>query len=143
MKNLYLKLLELLKEIPEIRYIDLNFGQLQEEKPPLAYPAVLVEMNINGTDTFHDVFQEMSADFTITLITLAQETHSLHDTERLERALEYLDLSEKIQKKLQGYEDSTFTSFDRKSVSTQTMRKGVKTTAVRYSTSWREDFATP
>lgn len=143
MKDLYLKLLDLLKEVPEIKYIDLNMGQLQEEKPPLAYPAVLVDMSVRSTDTFHDVFQEVSADFTLTLITLAQETHSLHDTERLERALEYLDLSEKIQKRLQGYEDSSFTSFDRKSVSTQTTRRGVKTTALHFSTSWKEDCSTP
>ncbi|WP_262915026.1 hypothetical protein [Ornithobacterium rhinotracheale] len=41
MKKLYLKLFEMLKEIPEIKYIDLNYGQLFESKPPLDYPAVL------------------------------------------------------------------------------------------------------
>lgn len=143
MKSLYLKLIELLKEIPEIKYIDLNFGQIGEEKPPLIYPAVLVDMGIRSTETYQEVFQEINAEFTITLITLSRETHSLHEAERISHALDYLDLCDKINRKLQGYEDGTFISFDKKSHLITNPRKGITTTALRYETGWREDFATP
>lgn len=143
MKTLYLKLLELLKEIPEIQYIDLNNGQLSEEKPPLLYPAILVDMSVRSTDTFHDVYQQIFAEFTITLVTHSRETHSLHETERIAQALDYLDLCQKISRKLQGYEDSTFTSFEKLSETPNNIRRGIKTTALQFSTSWQEDYAIP
>ena len=45
MDKLYEKLLELLGTVTEIKYIDLDYGQLQEEMPPLSYPAVLVRIS--------------------------------------------------------------------------------------------------
>lgn len=143
MKSLYLKLLELLRDIPEVKFIDLNMGQLHEEVPPLAYPAILVSMNINSTETIHDVFQEVHASFSVTLVTLSEETHSLHEDEHINKGLEYLDLCEKIHEKLQGYEDSRYSAFTRRSQTTQLVRQGVNTTLINYETTWREDFATP
>ncbi|MEC5393943.1 hypothetical protein [Bergeyella sp. RCAD1439] len=139
MKRLYNKLLELLKEIPEIKYIDLNFGQIMEEKPPLAYPAVLIGINIVSTDTFQDIFQQINAEFTLTLVVKAGDTSSLTEENRREQAMAYLDLSEKIYNKLQGYEDNHFDAFTFQSATEQNLRKGLKTVALRYSCGWKQE----
>ncbi|MCK0203065.1 hypothetical protein MWN41_08570 [Ornithobacterium rhinotracheale] len=143
MKKLYLKLFEMLREIPEIKYIDLNYGQLFESKPPLDYPAVLIGINIISSDDFHNVFQQINADFTLTIVDKHWDTDSLTEDERREQALSYLDLSEKIYRKLQGYEDAHFETFSRISVTEQPLRKGLRIIAERYSCGWKEDCATP
>ncbi|WP_018675528.1 hypothetical protein [Riemerella columbina] len=143
MKRLYNKLFELLKEISEIKYIDLNFGQIMEEKPPLAYPAVLVGINISSTDTFQDIFQQINADFTLTLVVEAGDTSSLTEDNRREQALAYLDLSDKIYNKLQGYEDDHFSTFNLQSVTEQNLRKGLKIVALRYSCGWKQEASKP
>lgn len=141
MKKLYLKLYELLSEIPEIKYIDLNFGQILEEKPPLLYPAILIGINITSTDDFHDVFQQNNAEFTLTLIDKAGETNSLFSEEKRIKNTAYLDLSEKIYRKLQGYEGEGFDAFSRKSATEQNLRRGLRIVAERYATGWKTDFA--
>lgn len=141
MKKLYLKLYELLSEIPEIQYIDLNFGQLMEEKPPLKYPAVLIGINIVNTEDFQEVFQQNNAEFTLTLIHRANESNSLFSEETRAKNMEYLDLCDKIHEKLQGYEGESFDAFTRLSLTEQNLRKGLRITAERYATGWKTDFA--
>lgn len=139
MKTLYLKLIELLSEIPELKYIDLNFGQLQEEKPPLIYPAVLINIDASVTDDVQDVFQIMTGNFELTLcVKILNESNVASPVEVREKALEYFEISETIYKKLQGFQDSYFESFSRRTVRDQTLRKGLKTTVQRFETSWRE-----
>ena len=143
MKALYLKLIELLSGIPEVQYADLNCGQLQMEKPPLAYPAVLINISSQTTDDVQDIFQILTGNIELTIcVKMLSESNSLAPEVVREKALEYLDLSDKIYRKLQGYEDQTFDSFSRKSVTDQNLRKGLKTTVQRFETSWREDIAT-
>ncbi len=141
MKTLYLKILELLETIPEIRHIDLQYGQLQEEQPPLAYPAVLVSMR-QASENIDDVYQLHTAQFTLQLVCkMAGETNSLAPAKRREQALAYLDISEKIYRKLQGYEDEVFEAFAQTGAVEQLLRKGLKTVERTFSTSWREDLA--
>lgn len=144
MKKLYLKLTELLSEIPELKYIDLNFGQLQEEKPPLAYPAVLINLSCQTADDAQDYFQVMQGNFEITLICkMLSESNANATIPAREKALEYLDLSEKIYRKLQGYEADGFFAFTRKNVRDQNIRKGLKTTVMSWETGWHSDMSTP
>lgn len=141
MKALYLKILELLETIPEIRHVDLQYGQLQEEQPSLAYPAVLVSMS-QTSENIDDLYQIHTAQFTLQLVCkMAGETNSLAPAVRREQALAYLDVSEKLYKVLQGYEDETFDAFAQTGAAEQLLRKGLKTVERTFTTSWREDLA--
>ncbi len=140
MKKLYLQLLELLSEIPEIQYVDLNYGQLQEEKPPISYPAVLVNLSSQTLDDVQDIFQILSGTMELTVIyKMAGESNGNAPKEAQEQALAYLELSEKIYRKLQGFEDNGFDVFKRNSIRDVAMRKGLKTAVQIFETSWRED----
>lgn len=142
MKTLYLKLTELLREIPELKFIEENFGQLQESNPPIAYPAVLITMEVPNSDDIDEMFQNVFCNFEILIITKTiGESNSLAPEEQREKALEYYDLSDKVYQKLQGYSDGKFESFSRRSVTNRSLRKGLKTVAHRFSTSWREHTA--
>jgi hypothetical protein len=138
MKTLYLKLIELLSEIPELKYIDLNCGQLQEEKPPIAYPAVLINLNSNCTD-IDGLFQMYTGTIELTIVCkILSESNSNAPEDVRERSLNYLELSEKIWKKLQGYNDFDFDKITRMTVRDQNIRKGLKTSVQTYETSWRQ-----
>ena len=142
MKTLYLKLIELLSEIPELKYIDLNCGQLQMEKPPLAYPAVLINLSAAVDTQVQDFFQIIAANMELTIcVKMLSESNSNTPEDVREKALNYMDLSEKIYHKLQGYQDAKFDSFSRKSITDQNLRKGLKTTVQRFETSWQEEIA--
>ncbi len=141
MKTLYLKIIELLGTVPEIRHVDLQYGQLQEEQPPLSYPAVLVSMS-QTSENIDDLYQIHTAQITLQLVCkMAGETNSLAPAARREQALAYLDVSEKLYKVLQGYEDETFEAFSQTAAVEQLLRKGLKTVERTFSTSWREDLA--
>lgn len=138
MKALYLKLIELLSEIPEIKYVDLNCGQLQEEKPSISYPAVLINMNSNSDD-IDKLFQINTGNIELTIVCkMLSESNGNAPENVRERALAYLDITERIWKKLQGYSDNTFDSFTRKSSKEPNLRKGLKTSLQVYETSWRQ-----
>lgn len=140
MKKLYLQLLELFSEITEIKYVDFNYGQLQDEKPALSYPAVLINLSSQTIDDVQDVFQILSGSMELTVIyKMAGESNRNAPKETQEFALRYLDLSEKIYKKLQGFEGNGFDTFTRKSIRDVTLRKGLKTAVMTFETSWRED----
>lgn len=138
MKTLYLKLIELLSEISELKYIDLNCGQLQEEKPPIAYPAVLINLNSNSTD-IDGLFQMYTGTIELTIVCkILSESNSNAPQDVRERSLNYLELSEKIWEKLQGYNDFDFDKITRLTVRDQNIRKGLKTSVQTYETSWRQ-----
>ena len=139
MKKLYIKLVELLSTIPEIKYIDLNYGQLQEEKPSVIFPAVLISMDVSTSDNVQDKCQIVTGNFDLTICNkMMSETNNLAPELVREKALEYLEIGEKIYKKLQGFQNEEFECFSRKSAKDQQTRKGLKTTVQRWETSWQE-----
>lgn len=140
MKKLYLQLLELLSEVPEIKHVDLNYGQLQEEIPSIGYPAVLINMSSQTIDDVHDKVQVVSGTMELTVVCkMIGESNGNAPNTAKDSVLKYLELSEKIHRKLQGFESTEFDSFSRKSNRDVTLRKGLKTAVQIFETSWRED----
>ncbi|MDE5525252.1 MULTISPECIES: hypothetical protein [Elizabethkingia] len=140
MEKLYLKIVELLGTIPEIKYIDLDSGQLQEEKPPLAYPAVLVRINESREDV-DNVFQIVTGNIQLLVIDKTfSETNNITPEAVRKKGLGYMALNTKIHSVLQGYQDSEFRSFTNTSKTDQQLRKGLKTIAQQWTTSWQENM---
>lgn len=137
---MYLKLVELLGALPEIKYIDLDFGQLQEEKPPLAYPAVLIRLSESRENVDH-LFQIVTGSISLTVISKPMgETNGLTPAKFRANSLAYLRLNEAIYRKLQGYSDDDFDAWSNLGKKDQLIRKGVKTVAQEWTTSWRENM---
>lgn len=133
---LYNQLIELLSEIPELRYIDLDMGQLYEEKPPLAYPAALFEIDIPKADDIDTHIQKLAVSFSVRIITeQTGSTNSLASKEIREKSIEWLRLQSKVYKKLQGFKNKNFYSFSRTSGKNENLRTGLRTFVLRFSTS--------
>lgn len=143
MKELYLKITELLNEIPELRWVDFNDNQLQEEVPPIAYPCALVDIDLPRCENIHEDIQIASANFTITLIFKSfGETNTKTPKSRREFALKYFDVVDTVFDKLQGYKNENFYPFERTSVRNQNIRQGLKVVEMSFSTSWEERSST-
>lgn len=139
MEQLYLKLTELLKQVEDIRYIDMDMGQLQEEVPPLSYPACLIDISLPSCSDIQSDIQQVRALFSVKVITKSiVETNSLTAKEIISKSLEYLRLQDKVYKKLQGYKDNSFYAFSRTSVQPSNLRKGLKISVLTFETSFHD-----
>ena len=142
MKLLYLKIIELLTLLEEFQYIDLNIGQLHEEKPPITYPAALIKINIPSAVENQHLFIEKMFTFQITIVSkFYGETNALAPGEVREKSLYYFDLCEKVTKALQGYNDGQYDAFSFVSATDADARKGLKTIVVQFRTSLLERIA--
>lgn len=137
MEKLYLKIIELLKTVPEIKYIDTDSGQLQEEIPPLLYPAVLIRIS-ESKDDADKLFQIVTGSFQLLVIDETfSKTNSLAPESIQKKGLNYMSLTTKIHEALQGYEDDYFSAFTNTRNDDQQLRKGLKTIAQQWTTIWR------
>lgn len=142
MEELYLKLLELLKEIPQLKYIDLDTGQLMLEQPPISYPAALIEIDLPQAEDIGGNIQRCNVNFSIRIVTKAlHETNGNAPAPVVKSSLEWLRLQNDVYKKLQGYCDANFYPFSRRSGKNEIMRIGLKTFALRFETSFHDHTA--
>ncbi len=140
METLYKKLIELLGAIPEIRYIDLNAGQLQLEKPPLAYPAVLVRIS-ETPEEMNSFRQIVTGEIELTVVNkYLSETNSLAPGTARNKGLKYMRLNAKIEKALQGYRDAVFEPFSSQGKRDLQIRAGLKTIVQSWETSWKKNY---
>lgn len=139
-ETLYELILDKLDEIKEIKFSDLDFGQLMVEVPPIGYPAVLVSIDYPTTNNISRLIQEVRATIKLTIVTKAiTETNSLASKEIRSKGLEFLRLRQKVYKKLQGFGNEEFYPFERKSMRNETLRQGLKTTVIQFETSFHDD----
>ena len=139
MEELYLKLLKLLIGVKGINYVDMDMGQLNEEMPPLSYPACLVDIALPSCSDIQSGIQTVKASFSVKVITKSiGETNSLTSEQVSKKALEYLRLQDEVYKTLQGYEDENFYPFSRTSVQPSNLRTGLKIVVLNFSTSFHD-----
>jgi len=107
MKELYLALLLQLKtSVPELKWIDLDSGQLNaSERPPLAYPAALVKINYPSTTKIGGGKQYADVQLTLRLVfdATGSRTSAAIDTAIITNSLAWLDTTDKVYTALQGW----------------------------------------
>lgn len=142
MKQLYITLIDILQKIPVIRWVDFDTEQLQQEMPPLVFPAILVNINSLRSRDIGDNIQRVNCSFTLTLIDqIAGETNANAPEPMRSNALNFLDLAEKIYTKLQGFEDKEFYPFARTETRFRTLR-GLNVVDMSFETAFDDYTAT-
>lgn len=144
MITLYNTIISQLQQVSAIKWMDLNTNQLQEEKPPIAYPCALIDISNPQRKSIGDVSQECIYDFSIDIIVKAfGETNGATAEPTRSNALAYFELSKSVLQKLQGYKDQEFTNFDCVSQVPQATRQGLKVVRLQFRTSRYEHTSTP
>lgn len=110
MKALYLALIAQIKIDPEIKWIDLDSGQLDNEDKKLTYPCALIRMSFNPGDVSESSEQRESANISVRLAFDATGTRTSSQTPEsaINRSLAWTEQADNIYNSLQGFEPSDF-----------------------------------
>ncbi len=131
MKQLYKTITEQLNQIPELKWIDFDAGQLYEEKPSVAY------IDLPRCEDIGEGLQRIHASFTVRLAFKALgETNTKAPEQYRSLALQYFDVVSKVERQLHGYRSGFFYPFSRKSVKNEHFKRGVKVVTVNFVTAW-------
>jgi hypothetical protein len=105
MKTLYLAILDLLKSVPELRFIDKDKGQLEQyqTRPAVAFPCCLVKIDIPRIETLSVALQRHQAIFTLRVaFDYIGSTNADTPVNTMSQSLEYFDIVEKVQDSIQS-----------------------------------------
>lgn len=130
-------------EVPEIKYIDMDYGQLNEENPPVKYPAVIIDIDGMECEQLQECgdakLQRVTASIRITLAWLHTSPSNQASPSR-NTALKYWDVLGKIHQALQGFTDGEhFGALFRTRMASRMAAKGMIEKDVYYSTIFLEE----
>ncbi len=114
MKTIYTAILaQLQQEVPELKWIDLELGQLDTpERPPVAFPCALIEIGLQAKRNLTDTTQEGQANIGVRLTFDTPMQTAAHSKAR-EKSLQVYELINKVYKALQGFETEHFSALTR------------------------------
>lgn len=129
------------KEVPEIRWIDEDAGQLntQTDRPAVDFPCCLIDIQYPDCKDTNETEQLISATINLKLAFLpAGETNNKAPDEVRSRALQRFVIIEKVQDCMQGWTaDEILSPISRKSAKGINIGK-IKVYTIVYSTTFRE-----
>lgn len=109
MKTIYTSVIERLKTtVPALRDIDMDYGQLEQTNPPVAYPCALITLNIPECKNLTDDIQDCKAEISIRLAfdPLNAGSTAAHSPEEVrERSLSPYEIIADVYTALQGFND--------------------------------------
>ena len=131
------------KEVPELRWIDEDGGQLnahQNIRPAVDFPCCLIDISYPDCRDTNETEQLVNATITIRLgFQSAGETNSKTPEPVRRRALERLSVIEKVQGAMQGWTaDDIISPVSRKSSQSSIMANEVKVYTIVYKTTFLE-----
>jgi hypothetical protein len=139
MKTIYLQTTEQLKTIASLRWIDADMGQLEfyGDKPPVAFPCALIDIDMPGTEDLHETEQLCTVRITIRLAELPKgPTHTSSPQQYQAQALAFWDLADEAFSALQGFETAELTAFTRISQTTERRDDNLKVIAQVWETTF-------
>jgi hypothetical protein len=155
MKELYLAIRDRLKEkVPALKWIDLDLGQLDTYthdgglRPPIAFPAVLVEMAVGSANTLWcnpdtmESAQRCTAGFTIRIVQQPPtwRTSQLAPDDACALSLAAYDLIDDVINALQGYNATFFEPLSRTSQSREGRADGLFVYRANFTTGYEQTF---
>ena len=138
MREIYQKVRAQLKEVPLLKYIDLDTAQLEKYtgKPPVNFPCALIRIALTGCTDLGGGVQRCTCLVTVRLAFdfPKMETASIYTDVKIDNALSYFDTYEAAYKALQGYTDSEVEEFSRTSATPEMREDGLTVLAIPFST---------
>lgn len=109
MKTIYRDIIERLQtKVPAIRYIDMDYGQLEQSQPSVAYPCALISLNFPDCRNLTDDIQDCKAEIIVRLAfdPLNAGSTAAHAPEEVrERSLTPYDTIADVYTALQAFND--------------------------------------
>lgn len=124
-------------EVPDIKWIDLDKGQLDffGERPPVSFPCALLSFQITQAKNHTKTKQQCQVLITIKVgWNFTKDTHSAKSEAVIADSLAYLDLCQTVHEQLQGWCGDTFMNLSRVSMREQQLPDNHKVMTLTYST---------
>lgn len=129
-KTIIIALMERIRaQVPEIRWIDLDMGQLQvAERPPIAYPACLLDMEYTACNQLNREDQQVTVSIRLSIIADGiGTTHAGTPTYIRDKALSVMDVLQRLHNALQWWDnDRMWMPITRSSVRPERRSDGLK-----------------
>lgn len=142
-KELFIDICDLLKkEVPELRYIDWDEGQLNivGERPPVVFPCCLIDLQYPSCKDLDGINQLVSTNIILKIgFQPYGETNTNAPANVRDRALTVFDVIEKIHEALQGETlDDTVSEIGRRRAVKTVRKDGIQVYTVTYDTTFEE-----
>lgn len=142
-KKLFIALCDLLeRNVPEIRWIDLDQGQINaaNSRPAVAWPCVLIDMTYPQTEAVDAWHEKVRVQFNLRIsFEGIGATNSAAPEEVRERALEMLDILERIHQTVQWWScDGLINPMRRQRVTTERRQDGLKVYNMTYESAFMD-----
>lgn len=140
MKTIFNNLLNKFKcDFPEINWVDYDKGQMNYERPPVAFPCALISIQVQQAENLNSHLQVVNAVVTVKLCFdyTGNTSLSTYEPERL-KSLAYLDLVEKVYKQLQGWSTSEFNPLSRINNFDEQRPDNYKVNTTQFKTTYHE-----
>ncbi|OQB81401.1 MAG: hypothetical protein BWX87_00666 [Bacteroidetes bacterium ADurb.Bin123] len=126
-------------QVPAIKWIDIDTGQLDilTQRPPVAFPACLVDLTYPQCDDTGEHIQIVTANVILRLaFDFTGATNSASPVR--ETSLGFLDVIEAVHEALQGWSNSALSSFSRINAQPERRKDGLKVYRITYQTAFSE-----
>lgn len=140
MKTTYQNILNrLIAEVPELKWIDLDKGQMRFDRPPIVFPAALISIQIPRSENLNDTRQLVNAQVSIKLCFdfTGYTDASTPEAQRL-NSLSYFDLVDKVFSKLQGWGTAEINPLERINQYDEQRPDAYKVSVITFSTAYHE-----
>lgn len=144
--NLYNEILNRLKtEVPEIRYVNHDLGQLEQPKPSVSWPCILIDLDeFEFTDVAGNN-KQLADGFIVLRIGFQQwsKTSSITPDSVREKGLGYYELEAKIYKALHSWAPQGFGRLLRRKASTEKRDDDVRVRLLVFAVNFEDNDAAP
>jgi len=130
-----------LREVEELRWIDIDTGQLDllGQRPAVAFPACLIDLAIPECSDTGGGAQIVTANITLRVaFSLTGATNAQQPD--MERSMSFLGAIDSIHGVLQNWSNDTLSAFTRVAGSNERRRDGIKVYRITYQTTYHEYF---
>lgn len=125
-------------EVPALRWIDLESGQLDSPaRPAVAFPACLIELSYPRCEDVSQYGQNVSATVTLRLVFMPGGATN-HRSPVQEDGLNALETVEAVHHALQGWGTNALSNFARTTAAPEKRRDGLQVFRITYETSFQE-----
>jgi len=140
-KTLYLAIVAQLKsKVSELKWIDVDEGQLSDENPPVSYPCALIDIDYPNCTDESEYIQLCTARVTIRYaFKPTGQASSASPTLIQQKSLERWDVLTKTFAALQGWGTNEASSFSRRSQTNERRRDKLKVVVQVWETSFEEE----
>lgn len=142
-------------KVPEIRFIDFDMGQIDfydyenGERPPVSFPALLIDLDNGKSDDVSDFEQEVEQDVTLRLVvdSYTKSSNIVPLTHRA-KALSYFDIELKLHKALHNWQplyqgEPICQTMSRRSFVTERREDPLRVRRIVYTTGYNDNSASP